>query len=153
MARQVLTLPDTPGILLTQDEGDARYVRQSLLRVDPDPYPQYLPRAEAFFMPLTGAYTKEEADQRYARLGAEALPVALAPAPGPLAWTVQGLSSDAPSRAEYDALVARCAALEAQVVALQTATLNLDRHYHPLATWRQTGAMVVPQTVLEEVPA
>lgn len=42
MARQVLTVPDVPGALLTEAEGDARYP----LKVDANPYPQYVTDAE-----------------------------------------------------------------------------------------------------------
>jgi hypothetical protein len=64
-----------------------------------------------------------------------------------LAWNADGFWSDAPTKAQYDALVARVAALEGQMGA------GANGHYHLMGSWRQTAKATLPATTLEEVPA
>ena len=74
--------------------------------------------------------------------------VALDPLAGnTLAWNAAGFYSSSPTKAQYDALVVRVAALEAQMGA------GANGHYHTMGTWRQTNKATLPATVLEEAPA
>jgi hypothetical protein len=74
--------------------------------------------------------------------------VALSPnANQSLQWLANGFFSDAPTKATYDALVARVTALEGQMGA------GTNGHYHAMGTWRQTAKATLPATVLEEAPA
>lgn len=82
MSRQVLTLPDVPGVLLTQDEGDQRYEPIDSAytkaesdglypkKTDPDPYTQYLTqgRADTRYLQTSNAFTQAQADTRYLQL-------------------------------------------------------------------------------------
>jgi hypothetical protein len=74
--------------------------------------------------------------------------VALSPnANQSLQWLANGFYSDAPTKAQYDALVARVAVLEGQMSAGTTG------HYHAMGSWRQTAKATLPAMVLEEAPA
>lgn len=74
--------------------------------------------------------------------------VALSPnANQTLQWLANGFYSDSPTKAQYDALVARVALLEGQMGA------GANGHYHLMGTWRQTLKATIPATVLEEAPA
>ena len=76
--------------------------------------------------------------------------VALDPLAGnTLAWNAAGFYSNSPTKAQYDALLARVAALEAQMGA------GVNGHYHLMGTWQQTQKATLPSTVLEreEAPA
>ena len=74
--------------------------------------------------------------------------VALDPLAGnTLAWNTAGFYSNAPTKAQYDALLARVAALEGQMGA------GANGHYHAMGSWRQTAKATLPATVLEEAPA
>lgn len=159
--------PDPHPVYLTQAEGDVRYLPVTYtpppvdaytkgesdarypLKTAPDPYPQYLTQGEADLRyQVIGAYlTQATGDARYLQLTGGAVsgalsvqgrPVGLSAVAGnTLLWNSGGVYSDAPTRAQYDALVARVAALEGK-------TVNIENHYHPMGTWRQTSKMVVP---------
>jgi len=67
-----------------------------------------------------------------------------------LQWLANGFFSDAPTKATYDALVARVVTLEAQVASLiGQMGPGANGHYHLMGTWRQTLKPTLPATVLE----
>ena len=97
--------------------------------------------ADARYLQLTGGAVS-------GALSVQAKAVALSPnANQTLQWLANGFFSDAPTKAQYDALVARVVVLEGQMSAGTTG------HYHLLNTWRQTAKATLPSTVLEEAPA
>ena len=166
-----LTQAEGDALFLTQAEGDLRY---ALIGSQPD-LSNYWTKAQsdARYEPFDSAYTKGESDARYQPVGAyltqtsgdarylqltggalsgaltvQAKAVALDPLAGnTLAWNAAGFYSNAPTKAQYDALVARVAALEGQMGS------GASGHYHPMGTWQQTAKAVIPVTVLEEATA
>jgi hypothetical protein len=151
--------------LLTQTAGDARYLQPATAAST------YVPLAGGSVMtgPLGPTTTTThdlgtsalrwrktwgvDADLSGSLVVAVALTVATkavalsATAGNTLAWNADGFWSDAPTKAQYDALVARVAALEGQMGA------GANGHYHLMGTWRQTLKATLPATTLEEVPA
>jgi hypothetical protein len=165
-----LTQAEGDALFLTQVEGDARY---ALIGSTPDLSNYYTKvQTDARYEPIDTMYTKVESDARYQPVGAyltqttgdarylqltggavsgalsvQAKAVALSPnANQTLQWLANGFFSDAPTKAQYDALVARVASLEAQMGA------GANGHYHAMSTWRQVGKPILPATVLETAP-
>lgn len=80
--------------------------------------------------------------------------VALSPdANQTLEWRANGFYSSAPTKATYDAALARITALEAKVAALEGQMgSGATGHTHPMATWQSVGKPIIPvtQAVVEE---